>query len=105
LITYLSIQNVTVSDEEKIIIGNEPGWQTKDFDNILTEIYITNDGELKINRWEYDVVPKEERPHPDDDGILGLAGSLERTNVRLETIPHHGYVNFYTFISKKSSIQ
>ena len=32
---------------------------------------------------------------------MGLAGSLERTNVRLETIPHHGYVNFYTSISKK----
>jgi hypothetical protein len=98
---FIDTKMLPVSDEEKILIGNEPGWQTKDFDNILTEIYITNDGELKINRWEYDVVPKEERPHPDDDGVLGLSGSLERTNVRLETIPHHGYVNFYTSISKK----
>ena len=100
---FIDTNMLPISDEEKIIIGNEPGWQTKDFDNILTEIYITNDGELKINRWVYETVPKEERPHPDDDGVLGLAGSLERTNVRLETIPHHGYVNFYTFISNSES--
>ena len=62
---FIDTKMLPVSDEEKILIGNEPGWQTKDFDNILTEIYITNDGELKINRWEYDVVPKEERPHWD----------------------------------------
>lgn len=98
---FIDTKMLPVSDEEKIIIVDEPGWQTKDFENVMTEIYITNDGELKINRWEYEVVPKEERPHPDDDGIAGLVGSLRRSNERLETIPHHGYVRFYTSISGK----
>jgi hypothetical protein len=98
---FIDTNMLPISDEEKIIIGDEPGWQTKDFENIMTEIYITNDGELKINQWEYEVVPKEERPHSDDDGLSGLVGSLRRSNENLETIPHHGYVNFYTSISKK----
>jgi hypothetical protein len=100
---YLFIDKnmLPISDEEKIIIGDEPGWQTKDFDNVMTEIYITNDGELKINRWEYEVVPKEERPYPDDDGIKGMAGSLRRSNEKLEVIPHHGYVRFYSSINRE----
>jgi hypothetical protein len=44
---FIDTNMLPISDEEKIIIGNEPGWQTKDFYNTLTEIYITNDGELK----------------------------------------------------------
>jgi len=100
---YLIIDTsmLPISDEEKIILGDKPGWQTKDFDNVMTEIYITNDGELKINQWEYEVVPKEERPHPDGDGIAGLAGSLRRSNEELETIPYHGYVNFYNSINRE----
>ena len=53
---------------------------------------------MKINRWNYEEVPKEERPHPDGEGLLGLMGSLRRVNERLETIEHHGYVNFYSNI-------
>jgi hypothetical protein len=98
---FIDTNMLPISDEEKIIIGDESEWQTKDFDNVMTEIYITNDGELKINQWEYEVVPKEERPHPDGDGIAGLAGSLRRSNEELETIPYHGYVNFYNSINRE----
>lgn len=98
---FIDTNMLPISDEEKIIIGDEPGWQTKDFDNVMTEIYITNDGELKINQWEYEDVPKEERPHPDDDGIKGLFGSVRRSNESLETIPHHGYVIFYSSINRE----
>ena len=72
--------------------------QTKDLDCDLTEIYITDEGDLKINRWEYEEVPKEERPHPNAEGLLGLAGSLRRINQRLEMIYHNGTVVFYTDI-------
>ncbi len=98
---FIDTNMLPISDEEKIIIGDEPGWQTKDFDNVMTEIYITNDGELKINQWEYETVPKEERPHPDDDGIAGLVGSLRRSNERFKTIPYHGYVKFYSSINRE----
>ena len=98
---FIDTKMLPVSDEEKIAIGDEPGWQTKDFDNTLTEVYITDNGELKISRWEYDVVPVEERPHPNEEGFLGFAGSLRRSNIRLETMPHHGYVNFYSHIGSE----
>jgi hypothetical protein len=98
---FIDTNMLPISDEEKIIIGDESEWQTKNFDNVMTEIYITNDGELKINQWEYEVVPKEERPHPDGDGIAGLVGSLRRSNEELETIPYHGYVNFYNSINRE----
>jgi hypothetical protein len=71
-------------------------WQTKDFDCDMTEIYITNEGELKINRWNYEAVPKKERPYPNDEDLPGLAGSLRRVNEQLEPISYHGYVNFYS---------
>ena len=98
---FIDTNMLPISDEEKIIIGDESEWQTKNFDNVMTEIYITNDGELKINQWEYEVVPKEERPHPDGEGIAGLVGSLRRSNEELETIPYHGYVNFYNSINRE----
>lgn len=94
----INTDKLPVTDEEKKLIGKNPNWQTKDFDCNLTEVYITDEGELKINRWEYKEVPKEERPYPDEEGFFGLIGSLKPVNKRLETIEHHGYVRFYSKI-------
>jgi hypothetical protein len=98
---YISASLLPVSDEEKKMIGNDVEWQTKDFDRYLTEIYITDDGELKICRWELENVPKEERPYPNDEGILGILGSVRRINERLETLNYHGIVNFYSTINRE----
>ena len=92
---FINTNKLPVSDEEKTIIGDNTEWQTKDFDSVLTEIYITDDDELKINRWEYETVPIEERPYPDGEGFLGMFGCLRRVNERLETIPYHGIITFY----------
>ena len=89
-----------ISEEEKKLFTKDTEWQTKDLDNVLTEVYITDDDELKINQWTYESVPKEERPYPNDDGIKGMMGSLRRVNERLETIPYHGFINFYTNVNK-----
>ena len=97
----ISTEKLPISDEEKKIIGKTPNWQTKSFDCEMTEIYITDEGELKINRFEYEAVPKEERPYPNEDGLMGLMGSLRRVNERLETISHHGFVNFYAKVESK----
>ena len=88
-----------LSDEDKSKIPDTIYWQTKDFDCQLTEIYITDDGLVKINRFEHEIVPKNERPHPNEEGILGLAGSIRRINERLETIDYHGYINFYSTVN------
>jgi len=92
----INMDKLPLTPEERKGLGKEPWFQTKDFDCTLTEVYITDEGELKINRWEYESVPMEERPHPNEEGLLGIVGSLRRGNERLETIPYHGYVNFYT---------
>lgn len=96
----INTNKLPVSDMEKKIIGEFPNWQTKNLDCTLTEVYITDDDELKINRWEYETVPKEERPHPNEDGLLGLLGSMRRVNQRLEKIEYHGYIEFYSNINK-----
>ena len=96
---YVNVNLLPITNEEQELFEEDCSFQTKDFDCELSEIYITDDGELKINRFEYEEVPKEERPHPDVDGLMSLAGSLRRINERLETIPYHGIVNFYTQVN------
>ena len=96
----INTDKLPVTDEEKKLIGKNPNWQTIDFDGDITEIYITDEGDLKINRWNYEEVPKEERPHPDGEGLLGLMGSYRRANERLETIEHNGYVKFWSHIGR-----
>ena len=93
---YISTNRLPITRAEKKLLSENPGWQTKDWESVLAEIYITDEGEFKVNRWEYEEVPKVERPHPEADGIRALAGSLRRVNERLETIPYHGYIQFYT---------
>lgn len=102
---YINTQRLPLSRADKKRLGDDPDWQTKDLDCILTEVYITDEGELKVNRWEYETVPKEERPYPDDEGLLGSMGSLKRVNQRLEAIPYHGYIRFYTSLESPEGSQ
>ena len=92
---YINTDKLPVSDEEKKLFGKNPDWQTKDLDCTLTKVIITDDGMLQIERFNYKTVPKEERPHPNDDGIMGLIGSLQKENEVLETLDYHGIINFY----------
>lgn len=69
--------------------------QTKDFDCAMTTVKITADGQLMIQDFEYEVVPKDERPYPNEDGALGLAGSLRRVNERWRVLDFHGVMEFY----------
>lgn len=94
----INTNKLPVSEEEKEKIGKNPNWQTKDFDCILTEIYITDEGELKINDFNYEIVSKKDRAYPKDEGLRGLMGSMKRVNENLKPIKHHGYVNFYSNI-------
>ena len=75
------------------LTANHVGLQTKDFDCSMTTVWINEAGRLLIERFEYEEVPKAERPHPNDDGLLGLAGSLRRINCRWDDLDFHG--DFY----------
>ncbi len=90
----IDVNLLPLSEEEKLTIKTE--FQTKDFDNEMTNVEITNDGKLRIEKFKYEVVPKEERPYPNDDGIKGLFGSLKRTNCHWIYYDNFtGSVNFY----------
>lgn len=97
---FIDTNLLPITKEEKELIGENREFQTKDFDRELTEVYITNEGEVKVNRFEMEEVPKEERPYMNEVGISNLFGCLRRVNERLETINHHGYVRFYTNVDK-----
>lgn len=70
------------------------GLQTKDFDCEMTTLRITAEGRLVVERFETEVVPKEERPYPDGDGLFGLMGSLRRVNQREVDLNYHGTFSF-----------
>lgn len=73
-----------------------PGWiegkfQTKDTPRQFMETYvITADGKLIHKAQEYEEVPKEERPYPDEDGLFALVGSLRSAPVGDVQIMFHG---------------
>ena len=90
---HINTDKLPVSDEEKKLIGKNPNWQTKDFDCMLTDIYITDEGELTIRKFTYGWDETQKNG-------FGTMGVLTEENVKTETIPHHGYVNFYSTIGK-----
>ncbi len=59
---------------------------------------ITPEGRLVHETLEYEVVPKSERPYPNDDGILGLAGSMRSMPTGDVDANFHGALSFYDTI-------
>jgi hypothetical protein len=91
---YINKDKLPLSEAEKEKIKDNQVWQTNNFDNLLTEIIITDDGKIKINKWEIKEVPKKDRKYPNDEGWRGLLGSLKRINERWEFLDYHGEVIF-----------
>lgn len=76
------------------------GWaggdlQTKDFDCEMVTHVITASGRLMLDRGHYEEVTKEQRPFPNEDGMLGFAGSIRRVP-RMVDANFHGFVYFGT---------
>jgi hypothetical protein len=78
------------------------GWkpdelQSKDFDCSMTNIRISAEGRLLIERYESYTVPKEDRLYPDakPGSIEEICGILGRRNHRWEDLNFHGDFNFY----------
>lgn len=70
-------------------------YQSKDFDCEMTTIRITENGHLEIERCDYESVPKAERPYPNEDGFLGMMGSMRKINCHWDDLRFHGIFNFY----------
>ena len=77
-------------------------FQTKDTDEQYMETYtITEDGRLIHHAVDYETVPKAERPHPEEDGLLGLRGSIRRIPRGEVEIPLHGDLEFHHYSDDK----
>lgn len=78
--------------------SREDNFQTKDFDCSLTTVWMREDGRLLIEDFEYEDVPKEERPYPNDTGIKGIFGCLRKINLRWRDLEFHGWFVFYDYV-------
>jgi len=73
-------------------------FQTKDTDDMYMTLHtITADGRLVWRPYEMETVPRPERPYPDDDGVMGLCGSMRRIERDPEEIPFHGVLHLYHY--------
>ena len=72
-------------------------WQTKDTpDQYMTTYTICPDGTLWWRPYEQFTVPVEERPYPNETGLLKWAGSLGRKEGEPEQLSdYHGDLYFY----------
>ena len=104
-----------LTQEERDMLNNRNGWQTKDFDNMMTDVYITEDKEIKfkhsflnkkflpykiqIKKFKWEETPKEERPYPNEPkgSIKSLYGSIRETDINIIDSDYTGEFNFYTF--------
>lgn len=109
-----------LTQEEKLLLNESKGWQTKNFENILTNVYIVEDKDLKyrhsfverkfpyklqIKESEWEEIPTDQRPYPNsDNGLMSLMGSMRETNIKIVDINYTGRFTFYTFLNKKISV-
>ena len=89
----ISTSKLPLSDTEKLAIGENPDWQTKDFDCMMSMAKITDDGRLRYLTLEYDWDENAECK------LTGKKGALVTKDEKWVDIEHHGYVNFYTSVN------
>ncbi len=89
----INTDKLPIAKKDKELLGENPKWQTKDFDCILSSAEITDDGLLRFRRfesyWDKNAVSGFSK-------ATGIKGALCEKNHRWEDIPMHGFVNFYT---------
>jgi hypothetical protein len=108
-----------ITEEEKSLLNQTKGWQTKDFENILTDIHIVKDDgvrfkhsfvennfpyKLQIKESDWEEVPLDQRPHSDVSEIISLMGSIRETNIRIVDLKYTGTFKFYTHTEKSLGI-
>jgi len=92
----ISTSKLPLSDSEKLSVGENPDWQTKDFECILSTAEITDEGKLKYLTFRYDW---DENAESALGKLTGKKGALVTKDEKWIDIEHHGYVNFYTSVN------
>jgi len=67
------------SRKDRKLLKTLDGFQTKDFECMMWNIEIRG-RRVYWSQEEYETVPKEERPYPDGEGLLGFCGMLRKVN-------------------------
>lgn len=75
--------------------GANSVFQTKSLDCMMDEYVIEEDGQLLVHTGTYEVVPKEQRPYPNDEGIRGVIESLTFVSTGWKPVDAHQRVCFY----------
>lgn len=88
----ISTDKLPISDADKLLLGANPGWQTKDFECILSVAEITDEGKLRFQEFESEW---DENATCAWGELHNFKGALVEKNHRWVDIPMHGYVNFY----------
>ena len=114
----LIVDNKILPDLTEDEISQLKDWQTKSFENMLTNVYITEektlnhsfiDGsgstsyKLQIKESDWEEVPMEERPYPNAEGLRALMGCMREVNVRIVDYDLTGFFKFYTHLGDFNS--
>lgn len=93
----ISTSKLPVTDNEKLSIGENADWQTKDFECILSTAEITDDGKLRFLIFKYDW---DENAESALGQLTGKKGALVTKDEQwIDLKDYHGYVNFYTSVN------
>lgn len=94
----ISTSKLPLTDSEKLSIGENPDWQTKDFECIMSTAEITYDGKLKFLNFRYEWDENIKSGMFELTGQMG--GLVTKDEQWIELNDYHGYVNFYTSVNK-----
>jgi hypothetical protein len=109
-----------LTEGEKSLLNQVGGWQSKDFENILTDVYIVKDEslnfkhsfvdkifpyKLQIKEFEWEETPTDAKPFPnaEENSLEYLMGSMRETNVRIVDLNYNGIFIFYTSVQENIS--
>ena len=75
-------------------------YQTKDFRNLMEIYTITENGRLVVDKTHLEIVPENERPYPNAESILKMAGMFKTiVDEKDVDLNYSGTINFYDFDS------
>ena len=96
---YFDKEILPLSDDILKDLPDDIEWQTKSLECVLDRLII-KDGELLVQRYETELTPKNERPHP-NDSRLSFIGMYRKINERFEKYEYTGSIIFYSHFNDK----
>ncbi len=93
---YIKIDTALLPVTQDELKGKDTEWQTKDFDCELLNVFITNDGEIEIERCEREFIPASREVVDSDVHSTQKLGSSKIISTTREKVEYHGMISFYS---------